>query len=362
MALPELGVIEGYYGRPWSWAERADTVAFLAPRGYRSYLYAPKADPWLRPRWREPHPGGEAERLGWFARHCRAHGVRFGIGLSPVPLQPELTTQTKDVLTRKLGFLESLGMQDLALLFDDMRGDTPGLADRQAEIVSWIADRTRAERIFVCPSYYADDPVLDRVFGARPERYLETLGERLDPAIHFFWTGEEVCSRQQAPAHLDRVADQIGRKPFLWDNYPVNDGPRMSQFLHVRGFTGRSAALADHVAGHGINVALQPTLTRIPALTLIESYQKGSGYAYGASMRAAAIAVLGEELGDQLWRDVLQLQDVGLDRLGDRASELRARYSAHDHPGAREVLAWLDGGYRISVAEVQAQSGDEFTG
>jgi hypothetical protein len=362
MTLPELGVIEGYYGRPWSWVERADTVAFLAPHGYRFYLYAPKADPWLRPRWREPHPGGEAERLGWFARHCRAHGVRFGIGFSPVPIQPELTTQTKDVLTRKLAFLESLGMQDLALLFDDMRGDTPGLADRQAEIVSWIADRTRAERIFVCPSYYADDPVLDRVFGARPERYLETLGERLDPAIHFFWTGEEVCSRQQAPAHLDRVADRIGRKPFLWDNYPVNDGPRMSQFLHLRGFTGRSAALAAHVAGHGINVALQPTLTRIPALTLIESYKKGSGYAYGASMRAAAIEVLGEELGDQLWRDVLQLQDVGLDRLGDRASELRARYSAHDHPGAREVLAWLDGAYRISVAEVQAQSGDEFTG
>jgi hyaluronoglucosaminidase len=31
----ELGIIEGYYGKPWTWAERADTIAFLAPHGYR---------------------------------------------------------------------------------------------------------------------------------------------------------------------------------------------------------------------------------------------------------------------------------------------------------------------------------------
>jgi hyaluronoglucosaminidase len=152
------------------------------------------------------------------------------------------------------------------------------------------------------------------------------------------------------------------RKPFLWDNYPVNDGPRMSQFLHVRGFTGRSAAIADSVAGHGINPSLQPTLTRIPALTLADAYAQGTRYAYAASMRAASMTVLGEKLGDQLWRDVLQLQDVGLDRLGERAAELRARYAAFDHPGAREVVSWLDGAYRITDAVVQAQSGEEFTG
>ena len=111
-----------------------------------------------------------------------------------------------------------------------------------------------------------------------------------------------------------------------------------------------------------MNPALQPTLTRIPALTLIESYARGDGYAYGAATRAAAVEVLGAELGDRLWRDVLQLQDVGLDRLGERAGELRARYASFDHPGAREVVAWLDGAYRISDAVVQAQAGEGFTG
>jgi hypothetical protein len=136
----------------------------------------------------------------------------------------------------------------------------------------------------------------------------------------------------------------------------------MSQFLHVRGFTGRPAAIADSVAGHGINPSLQPTLTRVPALTLVESYARGTSYAYGVAMRAAARTVLGEELGDQLWRDVLQLQDVGLDRLGERAAELRGRYAAFDHSGAREVVAWLDGAYRITDQVIRAQSGEEFTG
>src|SRR5687768_10749321 len=158
MTRPELGVIEGYYGRPWSWQERADTVAFLAPHGYRFYLYAPKADPWLRRLWREPHPDEEAEQLARLAAHCRAHGVRFGIGLSPASLHHEFDANAKLVLARKLASFDALGIQDLALLFDDMRGDLPGLADRQGEIVGWAADRTSADRIFVCPSYYADDP------------------------------------------------------------------------------------------------------------------------------------------------------------------------------------------------------------
>src|SRR5690606_1920906 len=124
-------------------------------------------------------------------------------------------------------------------------------------------------------------------FGRRPERYLEQLGALLDPSIDIFWTGEEVCSRELSPVHLDRVAAQIGRKPFIWDNYPVNDGQRMSQYLHLRAFTGRPASIEHHVRAHGINPALQPVLTRIPALTLVESYRLRDRYAYGAAFRRA---------------------------------------------------------------------------
>ena len=236
---PQLGIIEGFFGRPWSWTDRADAVRFLRPHGFSFYLYAPKADPWLRRRWQEPHPPAELDKLVEFREVCRAQNVRFGIGLTPFELHLHAGRGWQEALTARLASLAVLKPDDLAILIDDMRGDVPELAERQAAIVHFAAERGVAQRILSCPSYYSDDPILDVAFGARPDFYLEQLGRLLDPAIELFWTGPEVAAREFTPGHLVRVAGQLGRKPFLWDNYPVNDGSRMSQHLHLRGVTGR---------------------------------------------------------------------------------------------------------------------------
>jgi hyaluronoglucosaminidase len=236
-----------------------------------------------------------------------------------------------------------------------MRGDVPDLAERQAAIVHFAAERGTADRIYCCPSYYSDDPILDIAFGQRPPVYLEQMGRLLDPAIRIFWTGEEVCSREYTPGHLARVAEQMRRKPALWDNYPVNDGARMSQHLHLRGFTGRPAAIAGRIAAHGVNPASQPLLSRIPALTLAESYARGDSYEYRAAFDRAAREVLGDELAERVGRDVISLQDRGLDRLAERRAVLRDRYAGFDHPAAREILAWLDGQWNVTDELVQTQ-------
>lgn len=344
----ELGIIEGYYGTPWSWAERAEQVAFLAPHGYRFFMYAPKADAFLRKRWRQDHPAEAREALAAFSAHCRSLGVRFGVGLSPFELYRDFGEDAKADLARKLNWLDAIGIDDLGILFDDMRGDLPGLAQSQADILHWIAERTAASRVTACPTYYTDDPVLDRFFGQRPADYLETLGAALDPAIGVFWTGEEVCSAEYSPGHLARVAGQLRRRPVLWDNYPVNDGPRMSNFLHLRAMTGRPAAIGEHLAGHAVNPALQSVLSRIPALTLAASYRDGEAYQYGQAFRAAADLVLGPELAGHVQGHLGLLQDTGLSRMDEAVERLRARYAAFDHPGAREILAFLDGRYAIT--------------
>lgn len=354
--LPPLGIIEGFFGRPYGWEERADMVRALAPAGYGFYLYAPKADAHLRKRWREPYPEGQLERLAAFAATCREAGVRFGVGLSPYELYRDFDGGARAALAAKLDQLTSLGLDDLGIFFDDMRGDLPGLAAAQVEIVHWVAERAPDVRLVVCPSYYSDDPVLDRVFGQRPPDYLEDLGAGLDPGIDLMWTGEEVCSLQVTPAHLARVTAQMRRNPFLWDNYPVNDGPRMSRFLHLRGFTGRPAAIGEHLAAHGINAASQACLTRIPALTLADSYRQGPAYAYADSFRRAARQVLGEAFAALIERNLLALQDSGLDGMSDELKgKLRERLAEHDHPAAREIEAWLDGAYAIGADELQTQ-------
>ena len=74
---PELGVIEGYFGDPWSHADRLAVVALLAPLGFGFFHHAPKADAFLRRRWREPHPDAAAAALAALSAHCRRNGLRF---------------------------------------------------------------------------------------------------------------------------------------------------------------------------------------------------------------------------------------------------------------------------------------------
>ena len=89
----ELGIIEGYYGTPWTWEQRRDQVSFLAPHGYGFYMYAPKADPFLRRRWQQEHPQDIASELADLAAHCARLGVRFGVGLSPLELYRDFNTE-----------------------------------------------------------------------------------------------------------------------------------------------------------------------------------------------------------------------------------------------------------------------------
>ncbi|WP_380786414.1 beta-N-acetylglucosaminidase domain-containing protein [Sphingomonas sp. R86521] len=352
---PDLGLIEGRFGRLWSEAERSHVVATLAGAGYGFYHYGPKADRALRRDWRVGHDAAQTAALARLSAECRAAGLRFGIAITPVGASHPFDDATRVDLARRIADLDAIGIDDLAVLFDDLRGDLPDLARHQADIVNMCAGLTRATRVYTCPTYYSDDPVLDLVFGERPDGYLHDLGRLLDPAVQVYWTGEEVCAREIGPAHLARVAGELGRPVCLWDNYPVNDGSRMSRFLHLRGFTGRPAGIAGHVSGHAINPAIQAHLGCIPALTLPMIYAQGDGYSYGAVFAAAARQLLGAEFAAVLQQDLPALQDVGHERLGARAVRLRTRYAAIDHPAAREIVRWIDGDDLMTDDEVQTQ-------
>jgi hyaluronoglucosaminidase len=352
---PPLGIIEGFFGPVWTWSQRHSLMSALAPHHYSFYLYAPKSDRLLRRDWQLPFSEQWQREVQQFSKACAAAGVKFGVGITPFDLHKQLNEASLKKWQQKIRDLVQLGVQTIAILFDDMDAQMPNLVDIQLRIIEAAQLEINRQGIIVCPSFYSNDIVLDRVFGQRPDNYLSDLGRRLDQGVDIFWTGEEVCARQFAVSDLNRVAEQLQRKPFLWDNYPVNDGPRMSQYLHLRGFTGRPATIAASIAGHAINPALQPTLTQIPAISLAHSYQQGERYVYSDAFLLAARSVVGSEIANCLQEDLLALQDIGLDRLGDRHQVLYERYRQFDHPAAREVLAWLDGDYATSTEQVQTQ-------
>ncbi len=347
--MTALGVIEGYYGLPWSWDMREEQASFLKGHGYASFIYAPKADKFLRKRWREDHPAEEADRLARMAAHCNAIGMGFGVGLSPYEAYRDFGAATKADLARKLAFFDAAGVTELAILFDDMKGDQADLAEVQVRMAHFAAEHTKATRLIVCPTVYTDDATLSRVYGNYPPNYLDELGRGLDPKFEVFWTGEEVCSREYSPGHLARIGERLRRKPTLWDNYPVNDGVGMSPFLYLRAFTGRPAAIGAQLTAHAVNPCLQPVLFRIPALTLVESYARGEAYEYMQAWMRAAEAVAGPDLAALLLRHYRIFHDQGLGRIGEETmGRLRERYGPVDHPAAREVLAFLDGYWTVT--------------
>lgn len=344
MNIP-AGVIEGFFGKSWGWAARLDTVDFLREAGFGFYIYAPKGDPYLRRRWRDPMPADTLGHLSELGARCRDRGVRFGIGLTPFEIYLRYDVAARERLRAKVLELNETGADTLAILFDDMRGDVEGIAGLQARVIAEICGWSSARHFMVCPTYYSYDPRLTREFGAPPRDYLEDLGRLLDPRVDCFWTGEKIISNGYSARHLADVAADLGRKPFIWDNHIANDGKTRSNHLYLDPSADSWSLATEAAAGLAINPMNQPHLSRIAL----------RGYRYlltvGPDFRSALPGICrelaGPRLGELLSEDLPLLQNEGLGRLdGAARKRLLERYaSARGNPYAGEVAAFLRGEY-----------------
>lgn len=340
-----LGIIEGFYGHSWSWHERREQAEFLADAGMNTYVYAPKSDPWLRRRWRERWPDEHRAELRALREVCAERAVAFGIGLSPLSIYRNYDAPARVALQQKVAAINELQPDLLCLLFDDMPGDVAGLASLQAGICHDVAAASEARRLIMCPTYYSYDPVLEKVFGPRPPAYFSDLGEALDATVDVFWTGPEVCSPRYDSRHLLEIGSMLRRLPVLWDNYPVNDGRLTSRYLHLEPFSGRGG-IAPSLRGHLANPMNQPTLSRIPLLSLVDVYREPNGRV--KSLGAYAGSVCSAGLAAAIAEHRQMFQHTGLDGLtGDQRQVLLDVYCRFDEPCAREICAWLRGEYRF---------------
>lgn len=349
---PPLGIIEGFFGRSWSWSDRSHYAKFLALNAFNFYIYAPKSDSFLRKHWQQDWPADIKRELIQLRETYRQEKIDFGIGLSPFEIYLDNNKNNRFALRKRIQDINSLQPEILCLLFDDMRGDLPDLAEIQIDLMHQVAEISTAKRIIFCPTYYSFDPVLEKVFGKMPDNYWHELNQNLDKNIDIFWTGEKVCSESYSHAHLQRVGDLLGRKPFLWDNYPVNDGAVKSNLIQLRALDSNHSQLQYEVAGHALNPMNQPWLSQIALASLPRAYREQNNYHPEAALREICIALCGETLAENLLRDIPLLQDKGLKKISeDEKNELLQRYSAlPKNPFSDELLAWLNGDYVFDPA------------
>ena len=353
----DIGVIEGFFGRPWSWLAREAYAGFLAEQGYGFYIFAPKDDAILRKRWRDDWSEGEWTALSMIRESYREAGVLFGLGLSPWGLHKDYDDAGKADLEAKVRRLGLLEPDILAVLFDDMPGASDGLASVQARIAMDALDASNAPVAMACPTFYSDDPAYEKEFGSVPSHYLQDFTAGLDPSVHVHWTGPITCSKEYPADHLTDVAERMGRKPFIWDNYPVNDGPDMAKHLFLRAFENRGPALKSLTTGLAANPMNQAFLSWIPLATLPKNLAD-KGYDGDAAFREAATALCGEDMAAALTRDLGLFHDTGLDGINrDQAAELTEKYEGFGNVFALEIMRWLAGDYTPSD-EVMAEFED----
>jgi hyaluronoglucosaminidase len=342
------GVIEGFYGRTWPWPTRQAMIEFFAREQLNTYVYAPKADRQLRKAWRESHTEEDFAQLSALRETCRKHVIQFGIGFSPWGLQALYNADDRAALQQKIQQLNRLDSDILCILFDDMPGAIEDLAERQCAIVADILAASSARRVLVCPTYYSFDPVLEKIFGAMPPRYLQTLGAGLDASVDVFWTGASVVSPGYSRGDIDAVREQLGRAPVLWDNYPVNDGQRISRFLHLLPMRHRPWQLAEWCRGHLANPMNQAWLSQLPLASLARNYREREAYDAERFWLAEAPKLFGAEMAALLQRDVELFQQRGLDQIApEQRRELIDEYRRFEQPAAAEVIDWLSEGYRF---------------
>lgn len=306
------GLIEGFYGKPWSWDERTDILDFLRSHGYSYYIYAPKCDRKLRVEWQEQWSQEEFENIKNFKQSCVNNNISFGVGLSPFELYLNWTDVGKRDLINKLIEINKLDADIIWILFDNMTGNRDDMARLQIEITHFIKKYSTAKKIAMCPTYYSYDPVLKALFGDIPENYMEELGESLNPDIDIIWTGPRVCSKEITSDHLKEVNSVFKRKVLLWDNYPVNDSVRMTPFLHLHGIKNRDRKISELAASHTLNPMVQPYLTRLAMATLNDLYTQDK-YDPEQSWDKYAKKLLGEEFANSLKVDIDDFANRGVD-------------------------------------------------
>lgn len=72
-----LGLVEGFYGRPFTSEQRKDLFKKLKKFGHQLYIYAPKDDYKHRASWRELYTVEESENLQSLIASAKATGIDF---------------------------------------------------------------------------------------------------------------------------------------------------------------------------------------------------------------------------------------------------------------------------------------------
>lgn len=214
----ERGVVEGFYGNNWSQTDRIRQFQFYGANKMNVYIYGPKDDPYHLARWREPYPAESANKMKELVAEAKRNKVKFVWAVHPGNDIQWNKTDSVNVV-KKLQMMYDLGVRAFAVFFDDVWGGEGTRGIKQAQLLNYVTDNfvkkyDDVEPLILCPTQYNR--------GWVGGTYLSELRDNLYKEVRIMWTGNSVVDFINK-GDTEWINAQIGRKAYIWLNYPVND-------------------------------------------------------------------------------------------------------------------------------------------
>lgn len=346
------GVVEGFYGKPWSHAQKLKGIEFFADCNMNTYFLAPKDDPLQRFNWRSSFTDEYLVKTKELIEHGKIHGIDFVLCVSP-GLSVEYSSEADvDSVVTRFKQLTDLGANHFGMLWDDIAWEMQHASDnaRYASTAAAHADFTNQvwekllaynekAQLTVCPMHYS---------GRGNEPYVVDLGRELKSRINLMWTGRSICSEYLDIADAVIFERSALRPALYWDNFPVNDGG-MQVNLYIGPLRGREKGLHRYSAGLLSNPMLQFEASQIPISTIGEYLWDTERYNPEEAWDRALVAVVPDESDRSALRRFLRTSmatTVG----GDPAPDLRQVFRVG-------VAAWRAGDI-AKASDVFKQEGE----
>lgn len=229
--IPLRGIVEGFYGTPWTQADRIDMMNFCRQHNLNAYIYAPKDDPYHRDKWRVPYPSDKLNELKNLVAAAKQNNVRFTFAISPgLDLKYDGNDGARDfkALMAKIESVYDLGVRSFAIFFDDLK-DKNGKHHEDGEEQAIFLNKVQKELytrhkdivalITVPTEYYYEDMMR----GKKTTDYTEDFAKTLDEHIVVLYTGDGVVCDGITDEQFKAASKVYGKDLGIWWNYPVND-------------------------------------------------------------------------------------------------------------------------------------------
>ncbi len=321
------GIIEGYYGVPYSAEVTKDLFRFMARYKMNTYMYGAKSDPYHSRYWGAPYPtsiSAEQQRIGYLNQDMMrditkvAHDTKVNFIWAIHPGKAFANAEDPQVLDKIMAKFESmhgLGVRQFGVFVDDVGVPSdPAImklcADNLTALQHRIDERWNkaganvadtVKPLHYVPQLYAHGWVNQD----RAREFYESLSTTPEK-VNIYITGRDVWSVPNND-DLALVSSWLGREVSWWWNYPCNDQDPTKLFVMDTYSNFRDETHIDnlsHTEKHlnGLNTLIinpmqQGELSKVALFSIADYTWNNAAFDNYESWEAAIPAVVGKEYG-----------------------------------------------------------------